>query len=69
MDEPKADPKIVIRSRVPKFNVKFEVYSLKPSLESDESTYYRLFYFFKSHQTINKGQVLVIMMLVIRMVR
>ena len=30
---------------------------------------YRLFYFFKSHQTINKGQVLVIMMLVIRMVR
>ena len=28
MDEPKADPKIVIRSRVPKFNVKFKVLSL-----------------------------------------
>ena len=39
MDEPKADPKIVIRSRVPKFNVKFEVFSFKPSLESDMSTY------------------------------
>ena len=37
MDEPKADPKIVIRSRVPKFHVKFKVLSLKPSLESDMS--------------------------------
>ena len=40
MDEPKADPKIVIRSRVPKFNVKFKVLSLKPSIESDMSTYF-----------------------------
>ena len=29
MDEPKADPKIVIRSRVPKFNVKFKAFSRK----------------------------------------